>query len=144
MKKLFFTACLCFAAGFMVCTVLAKSLTPKQEGYIVQHEKDIAKNEPGPHNGGGATIGYTFFAGAEDFKITFKKRVLYPGASIGYHLQKEDEVYYIMNGSGTMEMNGKTFSITSGDAILTRGGSSHGLKATGENDLDIIIVYEKK
>lgn len=74
--------------------------------------------------------------------MTFRKRVLHPRSAIGYHLQKEDEVYYIISGSGEMQMNGKTFPVKAGDAILTRSGSSHGLKQTGKGDLTIIIAYQ--
>lgn len=73
--------------------------------------------------------------------MTFRKRVLHPGSAIGYHLQKEDEIYYIISGTGEVQMNGKTFPVKAGDAILTRPGSSHGLKQTGKDDLIIIINY---
>ena len=86
-------------------------------------------------------MGYSFFAKANNLKMTFRKRVLRPGSAIGYHLQKEDEVYYIVSGSGEMQMNGKTFPVKAGDAILTRAGSSHGLKQTAKDDLVIIIAY---
>jgi len=112
-----------------------------RQPYILEHEKDIAKNEPGTHNGGGKTIGYSFFSRADSLKMTFRKRVLHPGSAIGYHLQKEDEVYYIVSGRGEMQMNGKSFPVKAGDAILTRPGSSHGLKQTGKSDLVVIITY---
>lgn len=112
--------------------------------YILEHEKDLAKIEPGTHNGGGSTTGYSFFSRADSLKLVFRKRVLHPGSAIGYHLQKEDEVYYIISGSGEMQMNGKTFTVKAGDAILTRPGSSHGLKQTGTGDLTIIITYQNE
>jgi len=112
--------------------------------YILEHEKEIAKPEPGTHNGGGNTTGYSFFSGADNLKIVFRKRVLHPGSAIGYHLQTEDEIYYIISGTGEMQMNGKTFAVKEGDAILTRPGSSHGLKQTGKDDLTIIIAYQNK
>ena len=34
----------------------------KPGGYVLERDKDVAKNEPGTHNGGGETIGYSFFA----------------------------------------------------------------------------------
>jgi mannose-6-phosphate isomerase-like protein (cupin superfamily) len=43
-----------------------------------------------------------------------------------------------------MQMNGKTFPVKAGDAILTRPGSSHGLKQTGNDDLVIIINYKNE
>lgn len=67
-----------------------------------------------------------------------------PGSAIGYHLQKEEEIYYIASGTGEMAMNGETFMVQAGDAILTLAGSSHGLKQTGNDDLIVIINYEKK
>jgi mannose-6-phosphate isomerase-like protein (cupin superfamily) len=112
--------------------------------YILEHEQDIAKNEPGTHNGGGNTTGFSFFSKADNLKMVFRKRILHPGSAIGYHLQKEDEIYYIISGNGEMQMNGKSFPVKSGDAILTRPGSSHGLKQTGNKDLTIIIAYQNQ
>ena len=127
-----------------VITLSFSSITFAQppQPYILEHEKDIAKNEAGTHNGGGSTIGYSFFSNADGLKMVFRKRVLHPGSAIGYHLQNEDEIYYIISGTGEMKMNGKSFPVKTGDAILTRPGSSHGLKQTGKDDLVIIINYQ--
>jgi mannose-6-phosphate isomerase-like protein (cupin superfamily) len=114
------------------------------EGYILEHDAEVAKTGPAPHSGPGRSTGYNFFEKAADFKQIFRKRVLHPGAAIGYHPQKEDEVYYILGGEGVMQMNGREFPVKPGDAILTRPGSSHGLKQTGKDDLTLIIVYEKR
>ena len=119
------------------CCCFAQSKQP----YILEHEKDIGKTEAGTHNGGGNTTGYSFFSKADSLKLTFRKRVLRPGSAIGYHLQKDDEVYYIISGTGEMHMNGKSFPVKAGDAILTRPGSSHGLSQTGKVELVIIITY---
>ncbi|HKP32252.1 MAG TPA: cupin domain-containing protein [Chitinophagaceae bacterium] len=112
-------------------------------GYVVQQEKNIQRSESGPHDGGGSTIAAPFFENIPDFKFAFRKRTLHSGSTIGYHLQKVDEVYYILSGSGEMTMNGNKFTVAVGDAILTRGGSSHGLKPIGEKDLALLIVYQK-
>jgi mannose-6-phosphate isomerase-like protein (cupin superfamily) len=57
-------------------------------------------------------------------------------------LQQEQEIYYILNGNGELQMNGKTILVTTGDAILTLPGSSHGLKPVGNEDLAVLITYE--
>ena len=75
-----------------------------QQRYILEHERDIAAQQPGPHNGGGMTTGYNFFSQAKDLKMIFRKRVLHQGSAIGYHLQTEDEAYYIVSGEGEMKM----------------------------------------
>ena len=134
---------------YSIATVLIMaiaSLPPafgQQQKYILEHEKDIAAQQPGPHNGGGMTMGYSFFSEAKDLKMIFRKRVLHKGSAIGYHLQKEDEIYYIVSGDGIMKMNDETFKVKAGDAILTRPGSSHGLRPDGNKDLVIIIAYEE-
>lgn len=125
-------------------SIAAKAQTADTSKYILQNDAEVAKAEPGTHNGGGKTVGFNFFANAKNLKTAFRKRILKPGSSIGYHLQKEDEIYYILTGNGTMQMNGKTFAVKPGDAILTRPGSSHGIAPNADNDLVILIVYEKK
>jgi mannose-6-phosphate isomerase-like protein (cupin superfamily) len=130
-------------ASFIAGTLIAFAYQ-QEPGYILEHEKDIAKAEPAPHKGLGNTTAFKFFAGSTGSKFEFRKRVLHKGASIGYHLQKEEEIYYIDSGQGTMQMNGNKFDVKAGDAILTHGGSSHGLIQVGEEDLVVIIVYEKK
>jgi mannose-6-phosphate isomerase-like protein (cupin superfamily) len=130
-----------FAAGLFISSAFANQ--KQQTGYILEHEKDIAKDEPAPHNGGGNSTVYNFFIGAANSKLVFRKRVLHPGAAIGYHLQQEEEIYYILSGTGEMTMNDKEFTVQAGDAILTLPGSSHGLKQTGKDDLVAIIDYEK-
>lgn len=113
------------------------------KGYVLENEKNIATSEPGTHNGGGTTTGHSFFKSAKNSKLQFTKRIMHPGSAIGYHLQKEEEIYYIVSGTGEMSMNGTTFRVVAGDAILTLPGSSHGLKQVGEEDLVVIINYEK-
>ncbi len=115
----------------------------QQAGYVLERDKDVARNEPGTHKGGGETIGYSFFAKTPNLKLVFRKRTFKPGSAIGYHEQKEDEIYYVLSGRGMMQMNGKEFEVGPGDAILTRPGSSHGLKQIGAEDLVIIINYEQ-
>lgn len=130
-----------FASSGSIAARQARSATPG--GYIIQHDPEIAKNEAGPHNGGGQTVGYSFFADVPNLKLIFRKRALKPGAAIGYHQQTEDEIYYVLSGQGVMTLDGKDYPVTPGAAILTRTGSSHGLKQTGPDDLVILINYEK-
>jgi mannose-6-phosphate isomerase-like protein (cupin superfamily) len=113
-------------------------------GYVLQNDKDVARNEPGTHKGGGETIGYSFFSKTPNLKLVFRKRAFKPGSAIGYHLQREDEIYYVLSGRGMMTIDGKEFEVGPGDAVLTRPGSSHGLKQIGAEDLVILINYEQQ
>lgn len=115
---------------------------PTPGGYIIEHDAGVAKTEPGTHNGGGQTVGYSFFRDVPNLKLVFRKRALKPGSGIGLHEQKEDEIYYVLSGTGTMTLDGKTVDVTPGTAVLTRTGSSHSLRQTGSDDLVILINYE--
>lgn len=130
--------------GILISELLISSSSLKGPGeFFLEHEKDIAADQPGPHSGGGLTTGFSFFSKVNKLHLVFRKRVLHPGSAIGYHLQEEDEIYYIAAGTGEMKMNGNMFPVQAGDAILTRPGSSHGLKQTGADDLVILIAYQQ-
>lgn len=112
-------------------------------GYVLERDAQVAKQEPGTHEGGGQTIGYSFFSKTPKLSLVFRKRAFKPGSAIGYHIQKEDEIYYVLSGRGMMTVDGKSFEVAAGDAVLTRPGSSHGLKQLGNEDLVILINYEQ-
>jgi mannose-6-phosphate isomerase-like protein (cupin superfamily) len=111
-------------------------------GFVLEHDAQVQSVEPGTHDGGGQTVGYSFFKNVPNLKIVFRKRALKPGSGIGYHEQKEDEIYYVLSGRGVMTVDGKSFDVGPGTAVLTRPGSSHGLKQAGTEDLVILINYE--
>jgi mannose-6-phosphate isomerase-like protein (cupin superfamily) len=110
-------------------------------GYVLERDADVAREEPGTHQGGGQTIGYSFFKDTPKLGMVFRKRALKPGSAIGYHEQREDEIYYVLSGRGIMTIDGKPIEVGPGTAILTRPGSSHGLKQIGNEDLVILINY---
>lgn len=113
----------------------------KPGGYVIQRDAEVAEQQPGPHKGGGQTIGHSFFSKVPNLELVFRKRVLKPGSAIGYHTQAEDEIYYVLSGHGRMTLDGKDYDVGPGTAILTRTGSAHGLKQVGAEDLVIIINY---
>ena len=127
--------------GIMATTAIGQSRVPG--GYIVEQDANVAAAEPGPHAGGGRTVAYSFFKSTPGLNLVFRKRALKPGAAIGYHEQTEDEIYYVLSGRGQMPLDGKTVDVGPGTAILTRTGSSHGLKQVGADDLVILINYEQ-
>ncbi len=127
------------AASFLITRGRALA----DEGYVIERDAEVVRQEGGPHRGLGRTAGYNFFGKVPGLKLSFRKRVLHPGSSIGYHLQETDEVYYVLSGRGRMTINGREVPVNPGDAVLTRKGSSHGLVQTGGDDLTIIIAYDK-
>src|SRR6187399_2862677 len=79
---------------------VARQAAPPPGGYFIEHDQEVALAEPGTHNGGGQTIGYSFFKTVKGLKLVFRKRALKPGSGIGHHVQTEDEIYYVLSGRG--------------------------------------------
>jgi len=66
---------------------------------------------------------------------------LQPGCSIGYHQHiDEEEIYYILQGKGTVNDNGELKEVTAGDAVLTGDGAGHSIENTGTDPLVLMAV----
>ena len=137
MKPIVIAACLLLGAT-------SAGAQTNDKGSIVQRDAEVAKEEPGTHGGGGMSTGYSCFAKAPGLTTVFRKRALHPGAGIGYHEQKEDEIYYVLSGRGEYTLDGVKQEVGPGMALLTRPGSSHGIKVLGDRDLVLIITYQQK
>ena len=142
-RRLVVLTAILIGAAWSAALALQQTTAPVPGGYILERDAEVRATETGPHAGGGQTTAYSFFKKARGLTLVFRKRALKPGAGIGYHLQTEDEIYYVLSGRGSMTVDGKSFDVGSGDAILTRPGSSHGLKQVGTEDLVIMINYEQ-
>jgi mannose-6-phosphate isomerase-like protein (cupin superfamily) len=143
MKRIAYALALMIAGAGLHAGVLAMQ-TPEPGGIVIERDSEVAKHEPGTHNGGGQTVGYSFFSKVPNLKLVFRKRAFKPGSGVGHHVQKEDEIYYVLSGRGTMTLDGNTVDIKPGTAVLTRTGSSHSLKQVGDEDLVIMINYEQQ
>jgi mannose-6-phosphate isomerase-like protein (cupin superfamily) len=79
-------------------------------------------------------------------EITAKTRLcarltLHPGASIGLHKhENEDELFYILSGTGSLDDGKSRTTVAAGDAILTGKGEEHAIANIGETDLNILAV----
>lgn len=111
---------------------------------LVVHERDLAVQQPGPHGGAGTTTAYPFFRDAPAMGFEFRKRVLHKGAGIGLHQHHKDEIYYVLSGRGVYELDGTAQVVQAGDAMLTRPGSTHGIRQDGDDDLVLLIMYARK
>lgn len=124
------------------CAAIPAPPLPGVSPSLVEQERDIAIEQPGPHEGEGTTTAYPFFAAATGFDLVFRKRALHPGATIGAHVNDKDEIYYVLSGRGELVLNGDPREVGPGDAILTRSGDSHALRQLGDDDLVVFIVFD--
>ncbi len=130
--------------GSAALPAVPQSAPTPATGSRIQRDADVAVKQPGPHEGTGVTTAYPFFADLKDLRLVFRKRALHPGASIGVHAQEDDEIYYVISGTGEYTLDGKTTAVSAGTALLTRRGSTHALRQTGKNDLVVLITYLNK
>lgn len=69
---------------------------------------------------------------------------LAPGASIGYHVhERETELFYFIQGNGTVDDNGEKLRVSAGDAMATFNGQGHGVVNDGQEDLVLVAAIIK-
>jgi len=71
----------------------------------------------------------------------FARLRLPPGSSIGYHPHDgEEEVFYILSGTGVVNDQGVTSEVAPGDAVLTGGGNGNSIANQGTVPLELLAV----
>lgn len=67
--------------------------------------------------------------------------VLPPGASIGVHTHgRNEELYLVLEGTGTMHLDGQEFGVRPGSLIRNRVGGTHGLRNDGAGPLRLFVI----
>ncbi|WP_441249286.1 cupin domain-containing protein [Kitasatospora sp. McL0602] len=64
-----------------------------------------------------------------------------PGGVSGEHLHtRTEEVYVLLGGQGEITLDGRPTRVTAGDAVLTGLGTTHGLRNTGTEALEWLVI----
>ena len=110
---------------------------------MLKHHNDIKVKEfYDCHAGHGRTLARLVMqAHDSQCRIQFMHDdTLAPGTSIGEHPHyQEEEIYYIINGTGHFIYDGQSFPANSGDVLICSPGHSHGIVNTGNTDLRLIV-----
>jgi mannose-6-phosphate isomerase-like protein (cupin superfamily) len=100
--------------------------------------------EPVVAHGGEGRIGFHRVFEASDFQGPWNfvdYAVLPPGASIGTHRHgRNEELYLVLEGEGTMHLDGQSFPVRAGHVVLNRPGGEHGLVNTSPAPLRLFVV----
>lgn len=111
---------------------------------MIRKASDMPVEERLNMRGGQGSIQFRHAFKPADF--TVKSRLcatllIPPGASIGKHEHvNEDEVYYVISGSGLLDDGTTLTRVNPGDAILTGGGGSHAVINDGTEPLQIFAM----
>ena len=67
--------------------------------------------------------------------------LLAPGATIGEHTHAEgEEIYFVVEGHGTMIMDGEQIPMGPGDISMVKPGHSHGIINADDNTMRLIVL----
>ena len=103
-------------------------------------QKDIGRSR---HGGEGAIENWHIFE-SEDWQsnltiIGFD--MLPPGTSIAVHEHiHEEKLYFVMDGTGIMTVNGERARVVPGDAVPLNAGGSHGIENDSDKPLMIMVI----
>lgn len=113
--------------------------------FAKQHEDDATILDVGIHEGDGEIRTRVFFDGMSRLPAKWAVWELAPGVSEGSHVHDGDdaleEVYYFLEGSGVMWVDGVDFLVGKGDAVLAPAGSDHGFRNTGSEPLKVLLIW---
>ena len=87
-------------------------------------------------------------AGSGGYEIVHRS----PGLELGVYVlaspepdtqqpHEDDEVYVVIEGRGTLEVEGNSFPVTEGDALFVEAGADH--RFTGYEDLSLLVMFTR-
>lgn len=110
-----------------------------------QNEVNDVIDTLGMHDGDGVVTRRRFFRDETRLPVTIEVWELPPGASEGSHIHDGDntleEFYYFISGQGVMWMDDEELPVGPGDAVMAPPGVDHGFRATGDENLKLVIAW---
>jgi quercetin dioxygenase-like cupin family protein len=64
-----------------------------------------------------------------------------PGATLARHCHAAPEIYYLLSGAGSVEVDGKDYPATAGAAIFIPGGAMHAFSNTGALTITFVYIF---
>ena len=110
---------------------------------IIRNEEVNSQQFENCHEGAGVLLCQSMLDHTESEKFSlFHCDEMPAGFSIGEHTHKEnEEIYYLVSGSGTLIYDGVEYEMGAGDISLCNAGHSHGFLA--QTDSVLIVVGNK-
>jgi len=66
---------------------------------------------------------------------------IFPGGQVPTHSHEQEEVYFVIDGTGEIEIEGETQPIAGGEAVYVPSGKTHNLRNPGSADMTFMFVY---
>ena len=76
-----------------------------------------------------------------------------PGVEVGVYVlvapepdrqqpHADDEIYVVLEGRGTLDVEGKRYDLTEGDSVFVPAGAEH--QFVGYEHLSVLVIFEKR
>ena len=108
--------------------------------YVVNESEGVKGKLPSP--GGGGTFNILIdeeMSRAKYFSLLVNEMA--PGYKSREHSHEVEHCWYILKGTGTIQMGGVTYPIKPGDAVFAPIGVPHTVECTGNEPLRYVVVY---
>lgn len=94
--------------------------------------------------GDGCTLRESLHPDKADLKLRYSlaHATVKPGMTTAWHTLKTSEVYYILEGSGLMYIDGETEDVTPGCTVYIPPEARQRIKNTSEQDLKFICIVD--
>ena len=69
---------------------------------------------------------------------------LTPGASIENHINEWRMVFHVLRGEGTLDVEGRTFTLREEQSIAVEGGKHRFWTNPGKQDLELLVIKTKE
>lgn len=120
--------------------------------YWKQSDSTDLREHAAMHGGDGVIVRRSFFREQSQLAVRFDVWELAPGVSEGSHThggasasdgdeRPLEEIYYFLQGSGVMWMDGEDVPVTAGDAVMVPPGVDHGFRNTGTEPLRLVLLW---
>ncbi|BEV11239.1 cupin domain-containing protein [Asticcacaulis sp. DW145] len=129
---------------FAVALIALPSFALGAPPMVIIDEKDTVVEEAPPHGKIGMSTAWRISDKAPQRSMEFRKRSLHKGAAIGVHPIDHDEVYYVVSGTGIVESDGVTHTLTEGMTAYLYEGAQVSITQMGDEPLTLIISYPLK
>ncbi len=99
------------------------------------------------HDGTGSTDVQWYFREETSLPVAIQRWRLPPGGSEGMHTHPPagpgalEEVYVLVSGTAVMTVEGETFDLAPGDAVLARAGAAHDVRNRGDDTATLLVVW---
>lgn len=106
---------------------------------VIMNDDAVGRPEV-PHGGVGTSTGYRYSDLAADRAVNFRRRTLHAGAEITEHAIPWDMGYYVLEGEGSIIINGQTHALRPGVAVYAYQNSLVRIMPAARNHVSYMLI----